>query len=151
MCSCRTTPTILGAALTVGADAIATVSITTSTTGRRSWGWGRGRGSSGGASANGTAGSALEPSIARRVLVAATIVLALRIAGTECPISELGRRGTDANGTAWSALEPPVTRGVLRAAASISTLRAIRTKGPVAECLKSPVMLVVVLLYSKVN
>ena len=118
--------------------------------GRRSWGWGSGSGSSGGASANGTAWSALEPPVARRVLGAATIVLALRIAGTECPISELGRRGTDTNGTAWSALEPSVTRGVLRAAASISTLRAIRTKGPVAECLKSPVMLVVVLLYNTI-
>ena len=81
--------------------------------GSRSWGrcWARcwGRGSSG-ASANGTAWSALEPPVARRVLVAATIILALRITGAECPISKLGRR---ANGTAWSALEPPVARGVL--------------------------------------
>ena len=113
---------------------------------------GRGGGGSGGSgrtSANGTARSALEPSVTCRVLVAATIVLALRIAGAESPISEFGRRrGSDANGTTWSALEPPVAGGVLRAAASIGTLRAIRTKGPVSERLKSPVMLVVVLLCS---
>ena len=105
---------------------------------------------SGGASANGTAWSALELPVARRKLVAATIVLALRIAAAESPISELGRCGTDANSTTGSALELPVARGVLRAAASISTLRAIRTKDPVSERPKGPAMLVVVLLYSLV-